>query len=200
MKKCTKCDIEKPLNEFSKDTYKKTGLKSWCKICANTHNINRRRTIKGKLIEMYKDQVTRSKNNDYGLPTYTKDDFIDYWIDNPLYIELYTNWVNSGYKKDLAPSIDRIDNYKGYSFENTQLMTSIENILKGTSDMKSGINNKQNTAIIMTDVDGTETEFYSINHGARQTNIPIKTIHHCLNRDTPLKNGVNFRYKILKVR
>jgi hypothetical protein len=35
MKKCTKCQIEKSLNEFSKDKQQKNGLSCWCKKCVN---------------------------------------------------------------------------------------------------------------------------------------------------------------------
>jgi hypothetical protein len=33
MKTCTKCLVEKPFEDFPKDKYKKSGLKSSCKVC-----------------------------------------------------------------------------------------------------------------------------------------------------------------------
>lgn len=37
MKQCTKCLINKPLAEFSKDTKAKDGHQSWCKKCCSEH-------------------------------------------------------------------------------------------------------------------------------------------------------------------
>lgn len=36
MKKCSRCKIEKPLSDFSKDKQHKTGYKSACKVCASS--------------------------------------------------------------------------------------------------------------------------------------------------------------------
>lgn len=35
MKTCTKCKVEKELNEFGRDKHKKDGLKPWCRQCKN---------------------------------------------------------------------------------------------------------------------------------------------------------------------
>ena len=42
----------------------------------------------------------------------------------------------------LAPSIDRKDDYKPYTFDNIQLTTWQQNKAKGHEDCKNGINNK----------------------------------------------------------
>lgn len=76
---------------------------------------------------------------------WTTDWFIKTWklqielerIKNDIpYYELYNNWVDSWYIKDLRPSIDRIDNYKWYSYDNIQLMTWKENNEKRLSDLR----------------------------------------------------------------
>lgn len=38
MKRCTKCNIEKPTSEFSKDKQKKDGLRSSCKACKKAYD------------------------------------------------------------------------------------------------------------------------------------------------------------------
>jgi hypothetical protein len=38
-KRCTKCGIEKPCKDFQRDSQKKDGLYSSCKICANKQAI-----------------------------------------------------------------------------------------------------------------------------------------------------------------
>lgn len=76
-----------------------------------------------------------------------KQDLINWLIYNGI-IEKFRHYINSGYLKDVKPSIDRIDDYKGYSFDNMQLITWKENRLKGVKSEKHKINssiiNKKN--------------------------------------------------------
>lgn len=34
-KKCSHCGLEKPAAEFSRSSYQRTGLRSWCKECSS---------------------------------------------------------------------------------------------------------------------------------------------------------------------
>lgn len=43
MKKCSKCKLIKPLEEFVRDRPRVDGRASWCKVC---HKLKRRDTIK----------------------------------------------------------------------------------------------------------------------------------------------------------
>jgi hypothetical protein len=182
MKKCTKCETYKPYGEFGVRNDRHANIRGVCKQCINNSQILLNRSIDGKLRSIYKDQYKRSKRKWDSSPTYTREEFIEYWINNPLYVELYTNWVNSDYDKLLAPSIDRLDNSLGYSFENTQLVTWKEN------------KDKEKVSIVMISVDGIETNFDSIIEASRQTDIGYDTIRGCLRRGTPTRNGINFRY------
>lgn len=75
---------------------------------------------------------------------FSKDDFI-HWI-NTNYKEKFDNLFNDYVKSDcdkyLNPSIDRIDDYKSYTFDNMQLITWRDNDIKGSK----GIKNKTNCA------------------------------------------------------
>ena len=51
---------------------------------------------------------------------------------------LYNNWVESNYDKKKKPSIDRIDDFKGYSIGNIQLTTWELNKEKQTQDILIG--------------------------------------------------------------
>ena len=51
------------------------------------------------------------------------------------------------YKKNLRPSIDRLDDYKTYTLNNIRITTWEENNKKGRFDRKNGINNKVNKAV-----------------------------------------------------
>ena len=86
-----------------------------------------RRTLIGKIINIYENQVRNSKERGHDSPKYSRQDLIDYCTSSPTFINLWKAWCESGYKKDLSPSIDRIDDSKGYSFENIQVMAWIDN-------------------------------------------------------------------------
>ena len=61
-KKCSKCGIEKPIIEFSKDKHKKDGYKSNCKTCSNNSFAKWEENNKEKRIE-YRKKYTK-KNED----------------------------------------------------------------------------------------------------------------------------------------
>jgi len=43
------------------------------------------------------------------------------------YWKLYEDWVNAGYPRRLCPSIDRVDNSRGYHPNNIQFLSQSEN-------------------------------------------------------------------------
>lgn len=87
----------------------------------------------------------------------------------PNFKALWDSWVASDYKKNLIPSIDRLDDYRGYHLDNIRLVTWDENNNSYTEDAKAGINTKTATAIIEIRPDGTEVPWHSIRHAARET-------------------------------
>ena len=101
------------------------------------------RTIKGQLTQIYYGQKVRSKENGYPPPEYTKDELREWLLGQTIYWDIYVAWIDSGYKSDLKPSIDRLDDYKGYSFSNIRITTWGINDQKGRDDRRNGINNKQ---------------------------------------------------------
>lgn len=83
------------------------------------------------LQEIYYRQLRNSKLRSHSPPTYTKIEFIKRFENDPKFISLFENWVKNGCQKYLKPSFDRIDNSKGYSFENINLTTWAENAING---------------------------------------------------------------------
>tara|TARA_R110000824_G_scaffold321983_1_gene508765 strand:+ start:252 stop:833 length:582 start_codon:yes stop_codon:yes gene_type:complete len=159
MRECTKCKEQKELKDFNKC---KDGLQYECKSCRVVGNLNRSRTKEGKLKLIYNTQVSKSKKRGYEPPTYTKQEFIDKYINNDTYLYHYCNWVVGGYKKEYSPSFDRLDDYKGYSFDNIQIMYWFENDSKGRLDRKNGVNNKHSKAVVGTNIKtGEKIEFHS---------------------------------------
>lgn len=55
----------------------------------------------------------------------------------------YLAYIRSGYDKNKKPSIDRIDDFKGYFFENMQLITWGQNQLKGCNGEKHHMSSSQ---------------------------------------------------------
>ena len=63
---------------------------------------------------------------------YSKEEFRKWLYSQPLFFELYNNWVNNEYDKNLTPSVDRINSSISYKMSNIQLMTWHENNIKGS--------------------------------------------------------------------
>jgi len=171
-KKCYKCKIVYNVSNFNKNRTKKDGYNSECKKCSKKLRIKKRRTKYGLLSKIYFSQISNSKLRGYGTPDYTKKEFINKYIDDNYFIILYNNYIKSNYNKKLIPSCDRIDDYKGYSFNNIQLMTWEENRSKSHYDRRNGINNKKSKAVLQYDLNGKFIkEFYSISNAERETKI-----------------------------
>jgi len=83
--------------------------------------------------ELYDKQIARAKTHDYKEVMYSREEFLC-WLYAKPYYELFESWVLSGDKKNLKPSVDRIDATRGYSIDNIQLMTWEQNNEKGRNE------------------------------------------------------------------
>jgi len=74
MKKCTKCSVEKLLNDFSKDKSKGDGFSSWCKECVNQKGKDWYLQNKEKHLEYAREyNKTWNKDNDEHIKKYGKE-------------------------------------------------------------------------------------------------------------------------------
>ena len=140
MKKCNKCDEIKPLSEFHKRTDGcKDNHKYMCKKCEHIAHYNYSKTKSGHITRMLIDQKTRSKNRGHDKPTYTNSEFREWILNESKYHTLYAEWEKNDYNKWLAPSVDRLDNTKTYSFDNIRIVSWKDNHISGNNSRKRKI-------------------------------------------------------------
>lgn len=189
-RRCSKCKSDKALSEFHAKP------SSWCKQCCKDTNLAYRRTEKGLLRKIYACQKNASKERGHPKPSYTFEELVE-WVKNQGNFEgLYKRWVRSGYKKELIPSIDRKDDYKGYSFDNLlRICTWRENHLRGLYDRKHGINNKSNVGVASFTVDGKLVKkYHSIHEASRQTGYTDNSIYKAARKMIAKCGGLVWEY------
>lgn len=60
-----------------------------------------------------------------------KEDFYVWAMSGHEFHRLFREWVESGYDRKLAPTVDRIDSERGYEWDNMQWVTHSENSRRG---------------------------------------------------------------------
>jgi len=154
-----------------------------------------KRTKKSLVTAMYFGQRTRSTLRGHHQPTYTKEELRDWLFSQKLFHILYDNWKRLDYQKNYIPSVDRINDYIGYTMDNIQLMTWKENRAKHDKDRKEGINNKMNKAVRKYTKDGYFIEeYYSISEAGRANGINISNIARCCKYKRESAGGFVWRY------
>ena len=195
-KKCTECGNVKPIVEFNNHNLAKDGLQSRCKHCRNVSAKIYHKTKSGLSAKMFSDIKYRTTLKNFESIDYDLNQLRNWLFTQFKFHDLYTIWKESNYDKQIKPSIDRIDDYKGYSFENIQLMTWGDNATKGRDDIRNGINNKMNIAVVKTEIStGKEIEYYSISQAARETKALASKICLVCKGKRKTAAGYEWRYK-----
>ncbi len=197
MKTCNKCIKEKKLKEFSKHKNSKDWLQYICKECHIIQNRKYNRSREWVITNIYSTQKLSSKRRLHKLPNYTKKELQVWVFSQDNFEELYNNWAESWYDRNLTPSIDRLDDYKGYSFDNIQLMTWRENKDKWDKDRLNWINNKISKRVVQIDEKSWNiiNEFFSISEAKRKTNISDATISWCCRNNWINKTAWGYIWK-----
>lgn len=196
MKRCTKCGTV--TSRFSPNKITKDGLQSCCKDCHNESNKTYRRTKHGLITRIYDNQRTRSKTRKHNPPTYTKKELREWCFSQKIFHELYDYWKEGRYEVMLAPSCDRIDDSKGYSLSNIQLITWGENKQKAHDDMRAGKithGNKPQKPVTQCDLNGNRiAKFHSIHEAGRRTGVDYRNISSCGNGKLKTAGGFRWTY------
>lgn len=97
-----------------------------------------RLTVRGRINAILASQRSGSKLRGHTAPPYSIAELED-WLMLNGFMDLYNKWEASGYSKDLMPSADRLDDSKGYTFDNLRLVTWKENRDKAYEHRKANI-------------------------------------------------------------
>lgn len=144
---------------------------------------------------MYQSMVDRSKVKNLSPLTFSKEDFAVWVQGQLLYQQLFDDWVASGNSRFSAPSIDRLDDYIGYTLTNIRLVVYQENLEKGHKDRREGVNNKVSRTIEQLDDEGNVLNtFPSISYAARETETNRGSINQVLAGTRLRAGGYKWRY------
>lgn len=196
MKLCKLCNTKREYEMFTPHKAYSDGFYPYCKECTTKRTKDYYRTKNGISTRIYMSQKSACKKRGMSLPLYTRQEFKDWLFSQDNFDSLYKDWVNSDFSKDLKPSIDRLDDYKTYSFDNIQLVTWHENNMKGRRDIMIGKNKKYIKAIIQYDEDmNIIKEYHSLRQAERETKIKNSNLSFCCKNKNRKAGGFYWRYK-----
>ncbi len=200
-KKCNnpKCNKIKPISEFSINKSKPDGRNVVCKSCKILIFDEYRKTKSGVATKIYGTQRKSSMARGHPMPSYTKKEFNEWLFSHDLFDYLYNNWVASGYKKSLVPSVDRKDDNIGYTVDNIQLMTWGENKAKAFRDMRSGklkVTSNPQKPVDKYSIDGIFIcSYHSIANASRLSDINHSHISDVCNGKRNTAGGFKWKHK-----
>lgn len=189
LKNCSFCEKDKPSSDFRDN-------RSMCKLCNNLQGKRYKRTKEGLVSVIYSHQKESSKRRGHKRPCYTVEELMAWIFKQNNFDEVYENWVSSNYDKMLSPSVDREDDYKGYTIGNLRrICTWSENKSRGESDMRIGKNNKNSRRVIKRTISGVIIDvFYSAAQASRETSIHRKCIGDCCSGRQNTAGGFKWSY------
>lgn len=195
-KVCITCGESKYLTDYHKSSANKDGTVGSCKVCKINYAQSVTKTKDGIVTAIYSAQKRNSKKRNHNPPSYSKRELKQWLFSQPLFHRLFDNWKRLDFQTDYKPSVDRKDDYIGYTIDNIQLMTWGENSKKGSEDRKSGRNNKMSRAVLQYTKDGVFIEeHYSVKSAARSIDKHDTNIHAVCSGKRNTLGGFIWKYK-----
>jgi hypothetical protein len=194
IKTCPVCGENKNICEFHRRRNKKKNGYRYplCKTCHNKNSAEDAKGFKGLTLRIFHAQCASSKKRGHNIPSYTINELRLWILNNPEFNKIYQEWIDSGYKKNNRPSIDRLDNNLGYSFDNIRLTNWNENVKAAAYDSKHGIGpcGIKCKGIIQKNIKGEEVaQYISTREAERICRIDHGDISRCANGKIDFAGG-----------
>ena len=194
-KVCSWCKVERPYADFRKRKTALDGKRSQCKFCEDSIKREKDRTKLGKAKRIALQQHHSAKRRGHSLPSYTREELVEWLFSLEKYHILYDRWKRSGFIKSLAPSVNRIDPNKSYTMDNIELITWGENHRLAVEDRINGVDHYANPVLQFSLDDEFIAEWKSAHFAADFLNISCSAIQNCCRGETKASCGYKWKYK-----
>lgn len=193
---CNTCGCEKSLDQFARNSTKTGGYDNTCSVCNRERSRLYYRTKGGVVAKMYQSQVRKSVLRGDDPPAYSKEELKEWLFNKEDFHKLYKVWVESNFDRYEAVSCDRLDDYKGYSFDNIRVTTWKANNNKHYRDRVSGINNKTGKPVECYDRGGKLiSTYHSVREAQRKTGVHNAHIIKCAKNKKNYNTAGGFVWK-----
>ena len=93
------------------------------------------RTPYGFITRIYDNQTKLSRERKHPYPEWTRKELYVYAMNSPTFLKLFSEYAKSNYDRWLAPSFDRLNPDKPYTWDNIQIVTAHYNCnIKGRNE------------------------------------------------------------------
>jgi len=195
LKKCKICKDIKDESFFY-------GVQGECKECTKSRVKSNSARVgssydfseKGVIRVIYKTQKRHNTLRGFGELPYSKKQLCD-WMYNNNFKCIFDDWTLSGNKKGMKPSIDRIDDFKGYSFKNITIGTWDKNREHQHNDIRSGkgTGGLRCKSLLKIDINqNVVCEYVSYSSAVRDMGYSLE---YQIKKSTKCRNGFFWKYK-----